>query len=644
MSAVEADVIDGEASTQTIKRSFAIERLSKDGKKVYRASLSSETPVEDMPGMRFILRHSSAAVNLSAIGESGLPLLTSHDKHDITNLIGRIKNVRIEAKRLVGDLVFSDANPNAVVIRGMIDEGTLTDTSIFAKVERIKRVSDGDNEVLEALRWTPIEASVVTIGGDHTVGFGRSSKGLNTADTAIKEHVMADDTAAVADTKAADKGKDVDARIEIGRQAADAASTLRMEDERIATIRKYGTANSISEDVVQTWIKRGASYEQIADDIIAIQKKRGEKGSYSVSGLDLTDKEKGQYSLSRAILAARDENWKDAGFELECHTTIADRLNKVPERGHFFVPQDIQRRRMDVDLHRLAQVHNLPHLLQRDLNTADSAAGGYLVQTSVAGFDELLRNISVAMRMGATTLPGLRDNVTIPRQSAAATAEWLGTEATGPTESQQTFVQLALTPKTVGATTEISRKLLMQSSIAVEGLVNADLAAVCGLAADLAVLSGTGASGQPLGIDNVTGVGTVTGTSLAFEDILEFQTDVAAGNVMPSRGGYVTTAAVASLCIQRVKYTSTASPLWEGNIWNGTMQGFPAMSSNQVATAVMYFGDWSKVVIAEWGTLEIDTNPYGSGFGAGIIAVRALYSVDVGVRLPVAFSRASSIT
>jgi HK97 family phage major capsid protein len=160
----------------------------------------------------------------------------------------------------------------------------------------------------------------------------------------------------------------------------------------------------------------------------------------------------------------------------------------------------------------------------------------------------------------------------------------------------------------------------------------------------LAVLSGSGASGQPLGIDNVTGVGTVTGTSLAFEDILEFQTDVAAGNVMPSRGGYVTTPAVASLCIQRVKYTSTASPLWEGNIWNGTMQGFPAMSSNQVASAVMYFGDWSKIVIAEWGTLEIDTNPYGSGFGAGIIAVRALYSVDVGVRLPVAFSRASSIT
>jgi len=58
----------------------------------------------------------------------------------------------------------------------------------------------------------------------------------------------------------------------------------------------------------------------------------------------------------------------------------------------------------------------------------------------------------------------------------------------------------------------------------------------------------------------------------------------------------------------------------------------------------MYFGDWSKVVVAEWGTLEIDTNPYGTGFGGGIISVRAIQSVDIGVRLPIAFSRAGSIT
>jgi hypothetical protein len=57
----------------------------------------------------------------------------------------------------------------------------------------------------------------------------------------------------------------------------------------------------------------------------------------------------------------------------------------------------------------------------------------------------------------------------------------------------------------------------------------------------------------------------------------------------------------------------------------------------------MYFGDWAKMVVAEWGVLEVETHPFAN-FPAGIIGVRAMYSVDVGVRYPAAFSRADSIS
>jgi HK97 family phage major capsid protein len=290
----------------------------------------------------------------------------------------------------------------------------------------------------------------------------------------------------------------------------------------------------------------------------------------------------------------------------------------------------------------LAQRHGLQYL-QRDLNVATPGAGGYLTQTTNMGFDELLRNISFAFRMGVTRLSGLRDNIAIPRQSAAATAEWLTSETDTAAESQQTFTQLLMSPKTVSAYTELSRQLLLQSTQDVEGLVNADLAAVSALAVDAAVLNGSGASGQPEGLDNVTGVGSVSGTSLGFAGILECQTDVATANVMPISGGYVTTPNVASLMIQRVKYSGTASPLWEGNIWNGMMQGFAAMSTNQVAAATMYFGDWAKAIVAEWGVLEVETNPFAN-FPAGIIGVRAMYSVDVGIRYPAAFTKVGTIT
>ena len=44
--------------------------------------------------------------------------------------------------------------------------------------------------------------------------------------------------------------------------------------------------------------------------------------------------------------------------------------------------------------------------------------------------------------------------------------------------------------------------------------------------------------------------------------------------------------------------------LWTGNLWDGAMFGFPAMSSNQLTAASMIAGDWSKLVIAEWGVLS----------------------------------------
>jgi hypothetical protein len=95
--------------------------------------------------------------------------------------------------------------------------------------------------------------------------------------------------------------------------------------------------------------------------------------------------------------------------------------------------------------------------------------------------------------------------------------------------------------------------------------------------------------------------------------------------------------------IAEVAYANTASPLWNGNVWNGSMMGYPAMSTNQVAASTMYFGAWENCVVGEWGVLEVDTNPYAN-FGAGIIGVRAMYSVDVGIRRPAAFTIIGSIS
>jgi HK97 family phage major capsid protein len=171
-----------------------------------------------------------------------------------------------------------------------------------------------------------------------------------------------------------------------------------------------------------------------------------------------------------------------------------------------------------------------------------------------------------------------------------------------------------------------------------------DFAKVMALAVDLAALEGTGSSGQPSGISVTAGIGSVTGTSLDLADCIEFQTDVATGNALTPNCAYVTTPAVAGLLSARARISSTDSvTLWQGNVLEGRIEGYRARTTTQVTAASMVFGDFEQVVIGEWGFLEMALNPYAS-FAAAITGIRAIQSVDIGIRQAAAFSRATSIT
>jgi hypothetical protein len=63
----------------------------------------------------------------------------------------------------------------------------------------------------------------------------------------------------------------------------------------------------------------------------------------------------------------------------------------------------------------------------------------------------------------------------------------------------------------------------------------------------------------------------------------------------------------------------------------------------QVSSGTMFGGDFSQVIVAEWGVLEVEANPYAQ-FQAGIIGVRALYSLDIGIRYPAAFAIGTGMT
>lgn len=600
-------------------------------------------PMDDGPE---ILVHSRDAIDLE---RAPLPIIVSHRGGQVN--VGVIDNLQIVEGQLRGLATFG-TRPEAVGYRDDVIAKIIRSVSVGYRRIKAKLRADG---VLVTHRWMPVHAALVAEPADANAGFYRESGATPPAFELEVEPAPVPATAAAAAISSPPQPLELSnmqhkrhilqeqandgtagsaggvASATVPAQARSGPSAMDLEKVRVRSIENLCKANRIDDNIRDHWIGTGLGVEAITEDLLNIVQERGKRNPNVASRIGLTEKETQRFSLFRAINAVAEKDWTKAGFELECTREIGKRLgrNNV-EPNRIFVPMEVQER-------------SFPAVGQRDLTVGTTTAGGFLVETKNQSFIEVLRNRTVATRMGARVLSGLDGNVTIPRQTGAATAVWMANEASTLTESQQVFAQLALSPKTVGAYTEVSRQLMLQSSPAAEGIVTSDLAAVCAIAYDLAVISGSGASGQPTGITNTAGIGAVTGTSLAYAGILEFQTDVAGANVMPVAGGYVTTPSVAALLMARVKFSSTASPLWEGNVWDGTMSGFPAMTSLQMGAATMLFGDWSQVIIGEWGTLELEVNPYAN-FQSAITGIRAIVSMDCGLRYAGAFSLASSIT
>jgi HK97 family phage major capsid protein len=588
---------------QKAERSFQVAREAvNEEARTVELAFSSEAPYERWWGTE-ILDHSPTSCDLTRL-KAGGPLLCDHDTRD---QVGVIESVRIDADRVGRAVVRFGRSARAEEIFRDVVDGIRRSVSVGYSIDDLVLASkSGDDETYRVTRWTPFEISLVSVPADFSVGVGRAA-----APSPQETRMTTEAPAAPA--------VDV-AKIERDTRAAE----VNRAKEILAIGAQFKAHYKDAEPMAQAAVASGQSVDEFRQALMA--KLATAPLPKPTAELDLGKRDLSRYSLMRAIRAMVDRNWEGAGFERECSEEILKRagLSHAPNGG-FYVPYDV--------------------LAKRDMTAGTSNAGGYMVATdNLAGsFIDMLRNRSVVAKVGATMLSGLVGNVTIPKQTAAATAYWLSTEATAITESQQTLGQLAMSPKNVGAYTEVSRQLMLQSSPAIDSLVMSDLAKVLGLAIDSAALSGSGASGQPTGIINTGGIGSVTGTSIAYAGIVEFQTDVAGANALAENCAYVTTPSVASLLKQRVKFTSTASPIWEGSVLDGNVDGFRAMSSLQVPSANILFGDFSQVVIGEWGMLEIAMNPYAN-FAAAITGIRAIQTVDVGIRQAGAFSLATSVT
>lgn len=258
-------------------------------------------------------------------------------------------------------------------------------------------------------------------------------------------------------------------------------------------------------------------------------------------------------------------------------------------------------------------------------------------------FIGLFRNSMVMRSLGARVLSGLRGDVVIPKQTGASTAYWVA-EGDSLTESNPTFDTIKMTPKHVGALASMSRQLLQQANPSIEQLVRDDFVSVIGLAIDKAMIHGLAANDEPVGILNTTGIQTGSLATLDWEAVIALLEKLALQNLTPN--AMITHPAVATVLRTTLKDSvAGAEYLMQG----GNMAGVPVNVTNQldakvtagppaVTTGRLIVGDFSQMIVGEWGSAEILANPYApTYYEAGAVQLRIMATMDMVVRNPKAF-------
>lgn len=600
------------------ERFMTIERTAVDvEKRTVQIALSSEEPVERWYGME-ILDHSPGACDLSRMND-GAPMLWMHNWDE---QVGVILSAQMDPDKKCRAIVQISRNALGEEKLRDITDGILRKVSVaymFAEdafVQEIdpatgKQAKDADGRPLyRIMQWQPYEVSFVTVPADNTVGVGRTKE----------DEVVIPAGATPAEPSTITQGGRT-MEPEAPKAPLAPEDVKRLEAERVAAIediatrfasRIKGDMQKLKKDAVELGASvelfRGAVFTNINDG----------KPVDTPDEIGLSEKETKRYSLVRAIMGQLSDGDKiDCSFERECSDAVAKKLG-VKARG-ILMPYEVQNRKVDG--------------AKRDLLTSSATAAGDLVGTNLlaGSFIELLRNQMIAGQLGVTRLDGLVGNIAIPRQTGAGTFAFVA-ENNAPSETALAVDQVTMSPKEGRAYTDFSRRLMLQSTPSVEGLVTADLAAIAAIGIDLQVFHGAGTN-APTGLVSVSGVGTVSGAGFNWVSALEFFSDVASANAAVGALKFAMNPVVYASLMGREKATGYPTYILE----NGKIGPWDALYSNQITNAYIFFGSWAQAILGSWGGIDILVDPYTGGT-AGTIRVIVYAQVDVAARHAGAFS------
>ena len=225
--------------------------------------------------------------------------------------------------------------------------------------------------------------------------------------------------------------------------------------------------------------------------------------------------------------------------------------------------------------------------------------GSEIVPTDKLNILEPLRGESILSKVGATFLTGLVGNISIPAYSGS-TAKWKG-EMVSADDGKGAFSTVELAPKRLTAYIDISKQFLVQDSVGAEEMLRRDI-----VNAVMAKLEQT-IFGEAAGTNDMP-AGLLYNADEMNPSYAQACEDEATITDYRGEKVYVMSPS-AKAAFKQTTISGSKSDL-RLLMQDNEVNGYRVVSSSNVAADGYLYGDFSELVVAQWGAIDIVVDPY----------------------------------
>ncbi len=606
----------------------------------FEIAFSSEQPYQrqfwdeqnqEMVVLDEILVHTPEAVDLSRLNNNA-PLLFNHN---FDNHIGVVCNARIDADNVGRALVkFSKHGTLANDIRNKVIEGTMEKISVGYDIKEYH--IDYAKSQLIVSKWIPHEISFVTVPADDTVGLNRS---LNTITVNLEakrdmtkeqiEEIKEEQEPAQVEETPVEENKEPEVEETQERQVEENKENENLEDGKDAehpeSVDDDSSTVRETEEIKEE--REAAPVEEEKTEEVAERSEEDELEIREIAReLNIDDEE-----LKRA-LAIKDMTPEAFRTKALNKIATAQRNNeqqiKDSKMEKTFDLNNVIRSLVDGDVLGANEAEYSAMAATATMQRGRAARGGSVFVPAAAmraasegntkatltavtdekllteSYIEMLLPQSVLGRLGVTVLSGLNSPIAVPKMTASSVEAFGFVDENGSApESKATFANVKMSPKTFAGGNPISRASIKQVP-GIATLITDHINKAVRIKLEQLILSDKDNTRGPAGlVKQLVDGGRVTKkAAFSYKDFLKEIAALTDAGVPAQSIKFAMSGATAAELESTLKDNGVSGYIIE----NGKLAGYDVVTSGVIPADHIVLGDFSGIMIGEWGGLELD--------------------------------------